>query len=388
MHRTSARLSDGREIIYFSRTPGNQPPPDVRELEAQTLASEVRYDLQTGDWIVVAGHRQTRGLQRGADDCPLCPSGPGRPTEVPAADYEVVVFENRFPALTMAAAKDSPIPRALQPALRAAPGAGRCEVICFSPDHETTLAEMKTDRVRLILDAWTDRTRELGRLPGVAQVFCFENRGPEMGVSQSHPHGQIYAYPFVTPRTSRMLRQMLDHQRTYGRNMFDDIVEAELADARRLVLAADEWIAFVPFAARWPYEVHLYPRRRCRDLTGLDEPQREAFAPVYLDLLQRFERLFDGPTPYVSAWHQAPNVAGVDDFALHLELFTNRRAADRLKVLGGTEVAMDAFSNDIRPEVAAQRLRELRDIPGTGPSDERSWLSGQPHMHNAAAAQP
>jgi UDPglucose--hexose-1-phosphate uridylyltransferase len=182
-----------------------------------------------------------------------------------------------------------------------------------------------------------------------------------MGVSQPHPHGQIYAYPFVTARTARMIERAAEYRRDHDANLFEDLLDAEADDGRRVVRATDEWVAFVPFAAKWPYEVHVYPRRRRLDLTDLDEAQRDGFAAIYLDMLQRFERLFDTPAPYVSAWHQAPDAPGRDDLALHVELFTNRRSSERLKVLGGTEVAMDAFSNDVGPEEAALRLRELGD---------------------------
>ena len=362
MHRTSARLSDNREIIYYQRSAEPfQPPPDLRNLVAHAYASEVRYDLPTGDWVVVAGHRQSRGLLPEQEDCPLCPSRAGRMTEVPAGDYEVVVFENRFPALTVAVGAPGVGVRGLdtsEEVLRLSSSGGRCEVICFSSEHDTTLADLKPDQLRLILDTWADRTRELSALPGIAQLFCFENRGPEMGVTQAHPHGQIYAYPYVTPRTSRTLRQLRQYRDAHDRNLFDDLLEAELAD-RRIVVDNDEWVAFVPYAARWPYEVHLYPRRRRRRLDHLDDAQREAFGPIYIDVLQRFGRLFDSATPYVSAWHQAPTADGAEDFAVHVELFTNRRTSQRLKMLGGTEVAMDAFSNDIDPDAAARRLRQL-----------------------------
>ncbi|HEY2790887.1 MAG TPA: galactose-1-phosphate uridylyltransferase [Micromonosporaceae bacterium] len=361
MHKTSTRLADDREIIYFDRTIGRgTPAADQRDLPEQTAISRVRYDVATGDWVTVAGHRQSRGFAPDAAHCPLCPSRDGRLTEIPAEDYEVVAFENRFPALTSRAADDEHDTGG--DLLRSATAAGRCEVICFSSDHDASFAELKADQIRLVLDAWIDRSRDLSALDGVVEVFCFENRGPEMGVSQPHPHGQIYAYPFVTPRTKRMLAQAVDYRAAHGDNMFEALVAAEIQENRRVVRATDEWIAFVPFAARWPYEVHVYPRRRRTDLTGLDEAQRDTFATIYADMLQRFERLFDAPTPYVSAWHQAPQGAtGADDFAVHVELFTNRRSNDRLKVLGGTEVAMDTFSNDIGPEQAAERLRDLGD---------------------------
>ena len=235
-------------------------------------------------------------------------------------------------------------------------------MICFSSEHDTTFAELKADQVRLVLDIWADRTRELSALPSVRQTFCFENRGPEMGVTQPHPHGQIYAYPFVTARTARMLTRIDEYRRVHHRNLFDDLIAAEINDGRRVVRQTDEWIAFVPYAARWPYEVHIYPLRRQRDLTELDDAQRDDFPGIYLDMLQRFERLFDTPTPYVAAWHQAPvDEPAAVEFAAHVELFTNRRSSERLKVLGGTEVGMDSFSNDVGPERAALRLRELGD---------------------------
>ncbi|MCZ9346063.1 galactose-1-phosphate uridylyltransferase, partial [Streptomyces sp. TRM76130] len=207
------------------------------------------------------------------------------------------------------------------------------------------------------LDAWTDRTFELSQLPAVEQVFCFENRGPEIGVTLGHPHGQIYAYPFTTPRTALMLRSLAAHKEaTGGENLFDAVLEDELS-GERVVLEGEHWAAFVPYAAHWPYEVHLYPKRRVPDLLGLDEAARTEFPQVYLELLRRFDRIFDGrgggkedgrgggeegagepPTPYIAAWHQAPfgqleEFEGVtrDDFALHLELFTIRRTSGKLK---------------------------------------------------------
>lgn len=220
-----------------------------------------------------------------------------------------------------------------------------------------------------MLDAWTDRTSELSHLPSVEQVFCFENRGAEIGVTLQHPHGQIYAYPFTTPRTALMLRQVAAHKEaTGGENLFDAVLERERAD-ERIVLESEHWVAFVPYAAHWPYEVHLYPKRRVPDLLGLDEAARTEFPQVYLELLKRFDRIFgegEPPTPYIAAWHQAPfgqleEFDGVtrDDFALHLELFTIRRTSGKLKFLAGSESGMNVFINDVPPERAAQRLREV-----------------------------
>lgn len=196
-------------------------------------------------------------------------------------------------------------------------------------------------------------------MAGVEQVYCFENRGPEIGVTLSHPHGQIYAYPYVTPRTARMVASCASYRAQTGRNLFDDLLAAEIADGSRLIAAGDHWVAFVPYAAHWPYEVHLYPRRRVGGLPDLRSAERAEFCELYLDVLRRFDRLFDQPAPYVAAWHQAPVRAADDEFALHLELFTIRRAPGKLKYLAGTESGMGAFATDVAPEAAAQRLREL-----------------------------
>ncbi|MDT0395305.1 MULTISPECIES: galactose-1-phosphate uridylyltransferase [Streptomyces] len=350
MKKTSTRLADGRELIYYDLADDTvRDAVDRRPLDATVTTSEVRHDVLLGDSVAIASHRQGRTYHPPADECPLCPSAGERLSEIPDSSYDVVVFENRFPSL----AGDS----------------GRCEVVCFTSDHRSSFAGLTERQARLVLDAWTDRTSELSHLPSVEQVFCFENRGAEIGVTLQHPHGQIYAYPFTTPRTALMLRQVAAHKEaTGGENLFDAVLERELAD-ERIVLEGEHWVAFVPYAAHWPYEVHLYPRRRVPDLLGLDEAARSEFPRMYLELLRRFDRIFgegEPATPYIAAWHQAPfgtleEFDGVtrDDFALHLELFTIRRTPGKLKYLAGSESGMNVFINDVPPERAARRLREV-----------------------------
>ena len=344
MKKTPTRLADGRELIYYDSADAVvRDAVDPRPLEPVATTTETRYDRLLGDTVAIASHRQGRTYHPPANECPLCPSRDGRHSEIPAEDYEVVVFENRFPSLTG--------------------DKGRCEVVCFTSDHDASFARLTPASARLVLDVWTDRTRDLSQLPGVVQVYPFENRGEEIGVTLGHPHGQIYGYPFVTPRTDLMLRSLAGHRESTGRNLFDDVLADERADGRRIVLSGEHWTAFVPFAAHWPYEVHLYPNRRVPDLLGLDEDARAEFPYVYLELLRRFDRIFGDdqpPTPYISGWHQAPfTAADRRDFALHLELFTIRRTSDKLKFLAGSESGMGAFVNDVPPESAAARLREV-----------------------------
>jgi UDPglucose--hexose-1-phosphate uridylyltransferase len=361
VNKTRIKLSDGRQLTYYDTALGaRRDAADGRQLSAVNSCSELRRDPFLGDWVIYATHRQDRSYLPPAAECPLCPSRDGHRTEIPAPDYEVVVFENRFPALTASPGAELAVEADERGGLLTArPSAGGCEVICYTSDHEKSFAQLSHDRVSLVLEALIDRTAELGARPGVEQVYCFENRGREIGVTQPHPHGQIYAYPFVTPRTERVLASVDAYLRHTQRNLFDDVLAAERVDGSRIVLAAQHWTAFVPHAARWPYEVHCYPNRRVPDLASLSTDERSELADVQLDLLGRFSRLFPEPAPYIAAWHQAPVRRGRRHFALHLELFTVRRTSDKLKYLAGSESGMAAFASDVVPEAAARRLREL-----------------------------
>jgi UDPglucose--hexose-1-phosphate uridylyltransferase len=377
---SSLRLADGRELVYFDdadRT-GRDPVPagrdaaDRRELPPPPPPSELRYDPLVDEWVAIAAHRQTRTFLPPSDECPLCPSTPGRLTEIPAADYDVAVFENRFPSFSgrgpgergaaagAGAVDGAQRPSGPTPFTPVRPGVGRCEVVCFTADHDASFASLSPGRVRTVIDALAERTAALSALPGVEQVFCFENRGVEIGVTLHHPHGQIYAVPFVTPRTRTMLSAARRHaERTGGRNLYADVLAAERAAEERVVAGNEHWTGYVPAAARWPFEVHLAPHRPMPDLTALSTAERDALAPVYLEVLRRFDGLFGRPMPYIAAWHQAPVRIDRDLGYLHLQVFSIRRAADKLKYLAGSESAMGVFVNDIRPEQAAELLRNV-----------------------------
>jgi UDPglucose--hexose-1-phosphate uridylyltransferase len=359
VHKTTIRLADGRELSYYDAAAGQaRDAVDRRDLPPANSTSELRYEPFLDTWVIYASHRQDRSYLPSADNCPLCPSRDGHLTEIPASDYEVVVFENRFPALSASPAesKSSAGPGGILPEV---PATGRCEVVCYTSDHDASFAGLSPGRVGLVLEALIDRTAELSALPGVEQVFAFENRGREIGVTQPHPHGQIYAYPFVTPRTERALASARAYHRRTARNLYDDVLAAERQDGSRVLVETEHWTAFVPHAARWPYEIHLYPNRRVPDLASLEPAERSELADVELDIFGRFARLFSAPAPYIAGWHQAPVRDGRELFALHLELFTSRRTSDKLKYLAGSESAMDAFASDVVPEAAAARLREL-----------------------------
>ncbi|WP_415973630.1 galactose-1-phosphate uridylyltransferase [Rhodococcus sp. 077-4] len=369
MRKTSTTLADGRELIYYDDTEpyvsggATRDLVDTRALTPSMSLSQMRFDVLTGEWIVMAAQRMDRTFLPPADASPLAPSRPGRPaTEIPAADYDVVVFENRFPSLSETAAQQSLSAEvdgeALWPLM---PGTGRCEVICFASDPDTSFVSLELSRVRTIIDVWADRTTALSAIPGVQQVFCFENRGKEIGVTLTHPHGQIYAYPYLPPRTDALMRQSRNHFERTGRVLLADVLAAELRSGRRIVVDAERWVAYVPAASRWPVEVHLAPRRDVADLAELSDVERDELATVYRDLLRGVDAFFEGvdEVPYIAAWHQAPVGADRELGRLHLQLFSMMRSPGRMKFLAGSESAMGAWINDTTPERIADRLREV-----------------------------
>ncbi|MDQ0757198.1 galactose-1-phosphate uridylyltransferase [Arthrobacter sp. B3I4] len=367
---TRSTLADGRELFYFADAPASGPDSsasagratmlaaftDRRELGGRSSAGELRFDALTGEWVAVAAHRQSRTHLPPADQCPLCPSTPENLSEIPAPGYDVVVFENRFPSLGPDVGM---LPE--QPGWgTSVPASGRCEVVSFTPEHTGSFSGLSDTRARTVVEAWAERTAALSALPGVRQVFPFENRGAEIGVTLHHPHGQIYAYPYLPPRAAVLAAAARKHYDDAGgrETLTGSLLRAEREDGSRMVLEGKHFSAYVPFAARWPLEVHLVPHRQVADLAGLDGEERDELARLYLDLLRRLDALYPTPTPYIAAWQQAPldrllRPAGY----LHLQLTSPRRAADKLKYLAGSEAAMGAFINDTTPEEVAARLR-------------------------------
>ncbi|UIN30226.1 galactose-1-phosphate uridylyltransferase [Microbacterium binotii] len=361
------RLADGRELIYYDDPDTTLPPErsiDARELAPRPETATMRLDVLTGDWISIAANRQNRAFLPPAELDPLAPQTPTNPSEIPSR-YDVAVFENKSPSFGPAlAAETDDAPAAVDPPQsladlaeyglgRTRTSVGRTEVVCFSPEHAGSFGTQSVTRARTVIEAWADRTAALSALPGIQQVFPFENRGQEIGVTLPHPHGQIYAYPYVTPRTQRLLAAL---DRT-GDDLFDRILEME-SKSERMILRGEHWSAFVPFAARWPLEVHLVPHRHVADFAETNDAERDELAPLYLRLLRGVDALYDTPTPYIAAWHQAPVHTGRAGARLHLELTSPRRAADKLKYLAGSEAAMGAWIGDVPPETAAARLRE------------------------------
>ncbi len=345
--KDSGRLADGREIIYFDEAPGlgRAGVPDGRDLQARSGGdgSRLRFDPLAREWIAYAEHRQDRTFLPIAEKCPFCPSRPGSATEIPAGSYDVVAFENRFPVFGGAGAQ-----------------AGRCEVVCFTPVHDSSFASLSRRRAGTVIAAWADRTAALGTLPGIEHVLCFENRGEEVGATLHHPHGQIYGLPFVPPRTRQLLASALAYRESHGANLLDDLLAGELADGRRIVQRNDCWTAFVPEAARFPFEVLVFPAVRVPDLAALGQAARAALSELLPAVLGRLDRLFGTPMPYLAVWQQAPvsDPVASAELGVYLQVMGMRRAPGKLKFMASTESGAGVWSNDVLPETAARMLRQ------------------------------
>jgi UDPglucose--hexose-1-phosphate uridylyltransferase len=349
--RHDARLADGRELFYFDDADsvlGPERAIDSRVLDPRPATATMRQDVLTGEWISIASARQNRAFLPPAHLDPLAPATPQNPSEIPS-NYDVAVFENRSPSFGPDLGTVDVAGLGFE---RTAPAVGRCEVVCFSPESEGSFGSLSVSRARTVIEAWAQRTEALSALPGIAQVFIFENRGEAIGVTLQHPHGQIYAYPYVTPRTQRLLASVEQLP-----DLFEQVLARESA-SERVVLRGEHWTAFVPFAARWPIEVHMLPHRHVPDFAALNDAERDELSRLYLRLLRGVDAIYDSPTPYIAAWHQAPVHEARESVRLMLQLTSPRRAESKLKYLAGSEAAMGAWIGDITPEAAATAIRE------------------------------
>ncbi len=300
--------------------------------------SELRFNELRGEEVAYAIHRQDRTFLPDRAHCPLDPTHPGGPqTEIPLEAFEIVVFDNRFPAF------ESP--------------AGAAEVVVYTDDHEASIATLPIERIEALMWVWRHRYEELGSRPDVECVYIFENRGVEVGVTLHHPHGQIYGYPFLPPVAALELAA----DARLGGCAPCLLLERERADGRRLLFENEAVGAYVPEAARWPYEAHLVMRAHRRSLLECEPGELRGLAEALLRLVHGYDALFERPMPYVMAVHQAPTATAAGGGHLHIEFYPPLRTAEKLKYLAGSEQGEGTFIGDVLPEEAAAALREAVD---------------------------
>ena len=318
--------------------------------------SELRYHPFLDQWVITATHRQDRTFLPPADFNPLAPSIPGKfPTEIPFADYDIVVFENKFPSLQFPA--PAPVVNS-HPIMPVLPAEGICEVIAYTSDSNATFAELPFHQVRKLTRVWKERYIDLSSKPFIEYVFIFENKGKEIGVTLFHPHGQIYAYPFIPPIPKTEIAQELSYFSQHRIALMGSIIQEAIAE-NRVIWQSDTFVAFVPGFARYPYEVYVVPREHKASLEDFNPMDLDGLAEALLVVTRKYDRLFDFSMPYIMAMHQAPCRSKSPAHWFHVEFYPPYRTANKLKYLAGSEAGVGAFINDTLPEETAATLREI-----------------------------
>ncbi len=318
--------------------------------------SELRWNPLYGEWTATATHRQDRTFFPPAGYCPLDPTQPGGfPTEIDEPTYDIVVFQNKFPSLQ----PEPPAPAVEGDELYPVrPARGVCEVVVYTPEHDSSLAQQPVAQIYKLMRVWQDRFNDLDNLDFVEYVFIFENKGEAVGVTLPHPHGQIYAYPFVPPRLERKVKLCRGHKEKTGENLIASILKDEKKDGRRIVAENDSFTALIPFFARYPYELHIYPNRAAQALTDFSLQELQDLAIIFKQVLTAFDKLFERSFPYIMAMYNRPSDgADYDSFDFHIEFYPPMRTATKLKFLAGSEAGAGMFINDTLPEEKAAELR-------------------------------
>jgi len=336
---------------------------------------EERWHPLREEWVIVAAHRQDRpwsgerlepkDATRPAyvDDCYLCPRNE-RVSGARNPDYaDIFVFDNDHPCVGMNAPEPATAPGILRQ--RAAQGIAR--VLCYSPRHDLSLAQLEISEIENLISAWQAQYIDLGRRSEIEHVLIFENKGEVVGVSNPHPHCQIYATNFVFKTIETEVRASRDHLTATGRVLFRDIIEAEQRDGRRIIYENETAIAFTPYFARYAYEVFIAPRESHPDIASLSAAEVLDLAKALKEITVRFDNLWQMPFPYVMPLHQAPTDGGdYSGFHFHIEFHPPLRKPNLLKYLGGPEIGGGNFLSDTSPEEKAAELRAVPNVHYAG----------------------
>ena len=321
--------------------------------------SELRWNPMMDEWVITATHRQDRTFLPPKDFCPLCPTKKGKfPTEIPEDKYEIAVFENKFPSLQ----RNAPAPAVKNhPLYKVEPAQGICEVVVYTEKHATTLAEQPVDEIYKLIKVWKDRYKELGERKFIKYIYIFENKGEIIGVTLHHPHGQIYAFPFIPPKIKTELAAAKKYRAKNKRCLYCDILKKERKDKKRLVAENAGFTAFVPFYSRYPYEVHIISKKHKESLLDFSEKDMQDLSLMLKTILVKYDKLFNFSFPYIMLMHQAPTDGKIHKYThWHMEFYPPYRTGKKVKYLAGCEAGAGSFINDTLAEEKAAELRKIK----------------------------
>jgi len=335
--------------------------------KGRSVTWEQRWHPLLERWVTITSHRGGRpwqGLSATANDdhrpsfdpqCYLCPGNRRISGERNPQYAQVYVFDNDHPSLGATVAPPPP----QSTFYRVAPAAGRCRVMCYGPDHQRRLSHLEIKELEIVLKSWRHETEILSS-EGWAHVFIFENNGEVVGVSNPHPHCQIYAFPFVVDTIARELRAAKTYREAHQRPLFQDLIQAERDDQRRILIDNEGWLAFVPYFAQFPFETMICPHRPVRQLTELSDLDIQDLAVVMRAVLGRLDGVLGQAQSYILSVHQAPAaLIDPEDYSLYIHIQPLLRAPGLQKFLAGVETAAGQFLNDAAPEAHAQALMEV-----------------------------
>lgn len=313
--------------------------------------------------MAIATKRQDRTFLPPKNYCPLCPTKNSKIiTEIPTSDYDIVVFENKFPTFSRNPDKldVGEVNKEDFFSFSKKKSKGICEVVCYTSNHDLFLEDMPVKRISNLIRVWQDRYFELGKKSFIKYVFIFENKGKEIGVTLSHPHGQIYAFPYIPPIALEELRSSQKFYRKNKKCLHCEIIKKELKDKERIVIENKDFVAFIPFYARWPYEVHIYCLRHLGSLCELYDREVTSLSKIIKELVNRYNKLFNFRMPYVMIIHQKPtDNKNYDYYHFHFEFYPPYRTKNKLKYLAGCELGAGTFINDTLPEEKAAELKNI-----------------------------
>lgn len=306
---------------------------------------ELRHNPITDEWVIISSETQKRPVLPKKESCPLCPG-----ILEMKHDYDLTAFDNRYPALRM----DPPeIARPKADAFENAASYGKCEVIMFTSDHNSSLSRMPIGQIEKLIYVWEDRTRDLIKYEKIKYIFPFENKGKEVGASQGHPHGQLYAFPFIPKRIQAMVDAMHEYK---GKCAICDVIEAE-EKGENIIYDGEHFIALVPYFARFPYEVHVYPRRHISLFTQMSSEEKFDLAVALKIVTSKYDALFEQDFPYMMEIFQAPVNPLKADFHFHIEFNPPKRDKVNVKWMASVETGTWAFINPVTPSDAAKILK-------------------------------
>lgn len=313
--------------------------------------SELRWNPTLREWVVTATHRQTRPLLP-SSFCPFCVGA----EEVPKP-YEILSLPNRFPSFHLKPPPPSIKGNALYKVRKAK---GAAEVVLYSSSHNTTLAEQSEEHLIKLITLWQNRVLELGNKSFIKYVFIFENKGEVIGVTLHHPHGQIYGFSFIPPIIKKELSSAKKYYKKQNRCLHCEIIKIEKKDKVRIVTENKKFVAFIPFYARWPYEVHIYPKVHQTSILELkSRDSKLSFARILKEVLNKYDALFNFSFPYMMVLHQKPtDKRDYSFYHWHIEFYPPYRAANKIKYLAGCESGTGTFINDTLAEEKAEELRK------------------------------